>query len=214
MHHGMATETDILLIDKPKGITSFDVIRILRKKLGIQKMGHSGTLDPLATGLMLIGVGSGTKKLETLIGLSKTYEAEILLGVKTDSGDITGNIIDQIEVPKLSESKLQKEIEAIVGAHELSVPIYSAIKKDGVPLYKYARSGKDVIVPKKIMTVLSAKLVSFQENTVTVFFEVASGTYVRTLAELLAHRLGAVGTIQNLRRLSIGEYSVKDAEIL
>ena len=100
----------ILLIDKPKGITSFDVIRKLRKKLGVRKMGHSGTLDPLATGLLLIGVGKGTKKLKGLIGLPKTYSAEVLLGVRTDTGDLEGKVIEEKPVPKLDEKRVKKSL--------------------------------------------------------------------------------------------------------
>lgn len=208
----MENETDILLIDKPKGITSFDVIRILRKKLGIRKMGHSGTLDPLATGLLLIGVGAGTKKLSSLIGLPKTYEAEILLGKKTDTGDVTGKIIEEKEIPSFSKEKIEQVLEGMVGEHMLTVPLYSAIKKDGKALYAYAREGLPVEAPQKPMKIASISLLGSGPDTLTVFFEVSSGTYIRTLAELIAERLGTVGTIQNLRRLSIGMYNIKDAE--
>lgn len=204
----------LILVDKPKGITSFDVIRILRKKLNIRKMGHSGTLDPNASGLMLIGLGGGTKQLSQFIGLPKTYEAEILLGKKTDSGDITGKVIEEKSVPTLTKLEVEKLIAAMVGEHTLEVPMYSAIKKDGKPLYKYARSGEVVEVPQKTMKILSANLQSLQGETLQVFFEVSSGTYIRTLAELLAKRLGTVGTIVNLRRLSIGNYDIKDAMVI
>lgn len=210
----ISTQSNILLIDKPKGITSFDVIRILRKKIGIRKMGHSGTLDPLATGLMLIGIGDGTKKLTELIGLPKTYEAEILLGNKTDTGDVTGKIIEEKPVPVLDSNEVLKVVENFVGTHNLTVPMYSAIKKDGKPLYAYARKGEVVEAPVKEMNVIRVMLISQNANILKVFFEVSSGTYIRTLAELLAERLGTVGTIANLRRLSIGMYNVVDAEKL
>ena len=210
----MQSDSDILLIDKPKGITSFDVIRLLRKKLGIRKMGHSGTLDPLATGLLLIGVGEGTKKLSQLIGLPKTYEAEILLGIKTDTGDITGKILVERVIPKLSKELLDNVLVGMVGEHMLTVPMYSAIKKDGKALYAYAREGIDIEAPKKPMKVTHIKLLKMDQKVFTVFFEVSSGTYIRTLAELIAERLGTVGTIANLRRLSVGRYNVRDAETL
>lgn len=208
----MQNEDRIIRIDKPMGITSFDVIRILRKKLGIRKMGHSGTLDPLATGLMLIATGKKTKELTALIGLPKTYEAEIRLGIKTDSGDITGIVIEEKAIPSHRDNEIEEAIQGMLGKHVVSVPKYSAIKKDGKPLYEYAREGKDVEVPKKTMEVLSVKLISRTPQSLTVFFEVTSGTYIRTLAEVLAERLGTVGTIENLRRLSIGVYNVIDAE--
>lgn len=210
----MEKDSHLILVDKPRGITSFDVIRLLRKKLGIRKMGHSGTLDPLATGLMLIGVGSGTKKLSTLIGLPKTYEAEILLGKKTDTGDITGSVIEEKDIPHFSTEDLSRVLEGMVGEHMLTVPLYSAIKKDGKALYAYAREGLSVEAPQKPMRVMAISLIDADETTIKVFFEVSSGTYIRTLAELIAERLGTVGTIVNLRRLSIGMYNIKDAESL
>ncbi len=208
----MENKDGILLIDKPKGITSFDVIRLLRKKLGIRKMGHSGTLDPLATGLLLIGVGTGTKKLSSLIGLPKTYEAEILLGKKTDTGDVTGRIIEEKEIPQFSKEDVELVLHGMLGEHMLTVPLYSAIKKDGKALYAYAREGLAIEAPQKPMKVIQISLIDLNETTLKVFFEVSSGTYIRTLAELLAERLGTVGTIVNLRRLSIGMYNIKEAE--
>ena len=211
-------ENNLLLIDKPKGITSFDIIRQLRKKLGIKKMGHAGTLDPLATGLMIIGVGDGTKKLKDLIGLDKTYIAEILLGKKTDTGDITGKIVEEKEVPKLTEEKIRKVLKSMIGELELEVSLYSAIKRKGKPLYKYAREGKQIEKPKRIMKVYKTNLKNsdFQglNKTVEVEFEVGSGTYVRSLAEELGKRLGIVATLQNLRRTKIGDFGIKDAEKL
>ena len=207
----MKDNLDLLLVDKPKGISSFDVIRILRKELGIKKMGHAGTLDPFATGLLIIGIGSGTKKLSQLIGLSKVYEAELLLGMKTDTGDITGNIIEEKSIPTLSEEDITQAVADMVGTHTLSVPIYSAIKKDGKPLYAYAREGKQVDVPKKDMTIQSASVVRIDLPSVHVRFYVSSGSYIRTLGEVLAQKLGTVGTLANLRRLSIGEFLVDNA---
>ncbi len=158
----------ILLIDKPRGITSFDCIRILRKKLGIRKMGHAGTLDPMATGLMLIGVGEGTKKLHEFLKLAKTYEAEILLGVKTDTGDVTGRElpISNSQFPinfqdkKFSEKEIKKTLAGMVGRLELPVPAYSAIKQGGEALYKKARRGEAVDAPVKVMEVTDCELLA------------------------------------------------------
>jgi tRNA pseudouridine55 synthase len=204
-------ECNILLVDKPKGISSYGVIRILQKKMGKRKMGHAGTLDPLATGLLIIGIDKGTKMLSSLIGLPKVYEAEILLGKKTITADIEGEIIEEQQIPVLVEEKILDVIQSMVGTHELAVPIYSAVKRQGKPLYAYAREGKDVEVPVKQMTVTEANLLGFDEKTVRIRFNVSSGTYIRTLAEEFARRMGTVGTIQNLRRLSIGTYSVDKA---
>lgn len=205
---------DIMLVDKPTGMTSFDVIRVLRKKIGVWKMGHAGTLDPLATGLLLIGVGDATKRLSDLIGLPKVYDAEILLGVRTDSGDVDGTELEKSPVPELSYDQVKKVVGSMVGELELSVPIYSAIKRGGRPLYDYARSGDAVEVPIKKMAVTEATLLSYTAPVVNIRFNVASGTYVRSLAEELARRLGTLGTIQNLRRLSVGDYKVENAKKL
>lgn len=204
-------ECNILLVDKPKGISSYDVIRILQKKMGKRKMGHAGTLDPLATGLLIIGIDKGTKMLSSLIGLPKVYDAEILLGKKTTTADSEGEIVVEKPIPELTEEKVLSVIQSMIGTLELSVPIYSAVKRQGKPLYAYAREGKDIDVPIKLMTVTDAKLLSFDKKTIRVLFNVNSGTYIRSLAEELAQRLGTVGTIQNLRRLSVGTYTVDQA---
>ena len=203
--------SNILLVDKPKGISSYQVIRILQKKLGIKKMGHAGTLDPLATGLMLIGINEGTKKLTALLGLSKEYEAEILMGIKTDTADVDGKIIEEKQIPELSDEQIQATLLSMVGTLELAVPIYSAIKRQGKPLYEYARAGQEVSIPIKPMKVLSAEYIKKENNSIFVNFNVGSGTYIRSLAEEFAKRLETIATIKNLRRISIGEYSVRDA---
>ncbi|PCI20311.1 tRNA pseudouridine(55) synthase TruB [Candidatus Wolfebacteria bacterium] len=205
---------NLLLIDKPKGITSFDVIRVLRKKLSIKKMGHSGTLDPLASGLMLIGVNEGTKQLKDLIGLPKKYTTEILLGVQTETGDMEGEIIEKKPIPELDQEKIKSVLKEMEGSIDLYVPLYSAIKKEGKPLYKYAREGKKVEVPLKTMHILDATLFSFNNDTLEIEFNVKSGTYIRSIAEELGRRLGTVATVKNLRRTSIGDYSIDDAEKL
>ncbi len=206
---------EILLIDKPKGITSFDVIRILRKKIGVRKMGHAGTLDPLASGLMLVGIGSGTKKLKDLIGLTKEYEADILLGRKTTTGDMEGDTIEQKQVSKIEDLEIEKVLKAMIGNLELPVPAYSAIKRGGEALYKKARRGEEVDVPMKTMGVIKAEFLGgLQEEDyyiIKVIFKVTSGTYVRSLAEDAGNRLGVPATIKELRRTKVGEYDIKDA---
>jgi len=177
---------DILLVDKPKGITSFDVIRILRKKLGVRKMGHAGTLDPLATGLLIIGVSDGTKKLKDLIGLPKTYETEILIGKRTTTGDMEGEVLEKKFVKRLKTKDVAEILDGMVGVLKLPVPIYSAIKKGGKPLYKYAREGEDVEVPIKNMKIYNMELLNIvcsnEECVVFVRMDVGSGTYVRSVA--------------------------------
>lgn len=206
----------IVLIDKPKGLTSFDVIRKLRRKLGVRKMGHAGTLDPLATGLLIIVVGEGTKKLKDLIGLPKTYVVEILLGKKTTTGDLEGKVIENAKIENLKTEKVEGVLNGIVGTLELQVPLYSAIKKKGKPLYKYARDGEKVEIPIKKMKINSAELISLMcennECVISAKMDVESGTYIRSVAEEIGRRLGYPATVRELRRTRIGDFYIKDAE--
>ncbi len=206
----------ILLVDKPKGITSFDVIRILRPKLGIKKIGHAGTLDPLATGLMIIGTGPGTKLLKDFIILPKTYEAEILLGVKTTSGDLAGETIEEQNVTSLNSQRLHDAIMSMKGTHSFHVPAHSAVKVSGSPLYKRAHRGeKNIQTPLKEMTVHKITIQDIREEDghtlIRATFNVSSGTYIRTLAEEIGKMLHVPATLSNLRRTNIGPYSIEDS---
>lgn len=209
---------DILCIDKPTGISSFDVIRILRKKLGLRKMGHAGTLDPLATGLLVIGIGAGTKKLKEMIGLSKVYEAEVLIGVRTATGDLEGRVEEEKDASGLTEADIRNALEKMTGTLTLPVPKYSAVKVKGMPLYRAARRGELVVPPKKEMSVTDTLVreVCFEGKTVVVAvrWSVSSGTYIRSLAEELGTRLGVPATLKSLRRTRVGELRVEDALLL
>lgn len=222
---------ELLLIDKPKGITSFDVIRRVRKQIGIKKIGHAGTLDPLATGLMILGVGPGTKKLTELIKLDKDYSAEILIGESRTTGDLEGDVIESVVTVEIDPAKILVAVSSLVGTISLPVSAYSAIKKDGVPMYKRARAAEkigEVItdVPVRDMVVTKAIVnnieVVFADKTmqtisrliVTVSFSVGSGTYIRSLAEELGRRLGYPATLANLRRTRVGEFRIEDAKLI
>ena len=222
---------ELLLIDKPKGITSFDVIRRVRKQIGIKKIGHAGTLDPLATGLMILGVGPGTKKLTELIKLDKDYSAEILIGESRTTGDLEGAVIESVTNVEIDPAKILVAVSSLVGTLSLPVSAYSAIKKDGVPMYKRARAAEkigEVItdVPVRDMVVTKAIVdnieVVFADKTmqtisrliVTVSFSVGSGTYIRSLAEELGRRLGYPATLANLRRTRVGEFRIEDAQLI
>ncbi len=206
---------NIILVDKPKGITSFDVIRRLRKELGIKKMGHAGTLDPLASGLMIIGVNDGTKKLEEFLKLDKTYIAEILFGRQTDTGDMEGEVIRESEVEYVEEDYVKEVIKNFHGTFEIPVPKYSAIKRAGKPLYEYAREGEDVDVPIKPMKIYKSKFISLKEEKegfiLKVEFDVASGVYIRSLAEYLGNFLDTPATLFSLIRTKIGDFELKNA---
>ncbi len=216
--HRQALIPELILIDKPKGITSFDVIRILRKQLGIKKMGHAGTLDPLATGLLLIGVNKGTKKLQDLVGLPKTYYVEILFGRKTTTGDMEGDIVEEKEVGEIKEEILQLALQKLIGILKLQVPIYSAVKRGGVPLYKKARQGKKVIAPVREMQIFDVRLVRHNKDekgyVAVVEMDVASGVYVRSVVEEFGRILNIPATVKELRRTKIGDFDVKDAQKL
>ncbi len=211
---------DILLIDKPGGITSYDVIRQLKPRFPKgTKIGHAGTLDPQATGLMIIGIGPGTKKLNEFLKLPKVYEAEVLFGVKTDSGDLDGKIIEEKPAGKIDPAALGDTVAGMIGKIKLAVPMYSAIKIGGKPLYKHARQGNtSVAAPIKDMEIKSAKLHGLEcaeERCVAkITLEVASGTYIRSIAEELGHRLNLPATLQSLRRTKIGVFRIEDAEKL
>jgi len=209
----------IILIDKPIGITSFDVIRILRKKLGIKKMGHAGTLDPLASGLMIIGINEGTKKLNEYLKLPKTYIADILLGIITTTGDKEGKIVEQKNVENLDEKNLEKVLNEMKCKLKLKVPIYSAIKIKGKPLYKYAREGKNIVVPEKTMEITHIKLIDILNNKdgsfiIKIKIDVSSGAYIRSIAEEFGRRLGYPASLSGLRRIKIGDFDIKNAKIL
>ncbi len=219
----MTPPEHILLIDKPKGITSFDVIRRLRRELGVKKMGHAGTLDPLATGLMIVGVGEGTKKLSEYVKLDKEYVAEILIGERRSTGDMEGVVLEEVDVPGLDESDVRETLRGMQGVLTLPVSAYSAIKKDGVPMYKRARKAEkkgEVVedVPVRDMEVYEAEFqhMECEEHrcVVTARFFVGSGTYIRSLAEELGKRLGYPATLKSLRRTRVGEFAVKDARTL
>lgn len=215
---------ELILIDKPKGITSFDVIRRLRRLMNIKKMGHAGTLDPLATGLMIIGVGSGTKRLTGLVKLDKVYIAEILLGERRSTGDMEGEVLEERPVSEpveILQSKISTALTDLVGETELPVSAYSAIKVDGVPMYKRARKAEktgDVVaeVPMRTMRVYETELFKFEikgdRAVATVRFKVGSGTYIRSLAEEIGRQVGYPATLQNLRRIKVGEFDIEMAQ--
>ena len=207
----------IILVDKPKGITSFDVIRILRKKLNIRKMGHSGTLDPLATGLMIIGIEEGTKELKNLIGLNKIYQVSILLGQQTSTGDMEGEIIDSKKVNKIDIKKVKEVLKAITGKMLLPAPVYSAIKIKGQPLYKIARKKgyKSITPPIREMEIFWIKMKNHHQDgdyyILNLEMKVKSGTYVRSIAEEIGRKLSIPSTVKELRRTEIGQFKIKDA---
>lgn len=224
----MSVPENILLIDKPKGLTSFGVVARVRRILEVKKAGHAGTLDPLATGLMVIGAGPGTKALTSLVKLDKEYIAEILIGQRRSTGDMEGEVLEEMEVSTMIPlDTIAASLQTLLGEIMLPVSAYSAIKVDGVPMYKRARAAEKKGeladgVPERAMRVDEAEIVvndsiiydSKQFQLVTVRFAVGSGTYIRSLAEELGRRLGYPATLFNLRRTKVGEFRIEDAVTL
>ena len=207
---------DIFFIDKPKGMSSFDVIRVLRKKLKIKKMGHAGTLDPQATGLLIIGVGKGTKKLKEFAQLSKTYLMEVLIGKRTETGDLEGKVVEEKEVKKVDIKKVKKILKEMEGEIELQVPLYSAVKFKGRPLYKYAREGIKITPPKRKTKIFYLKLLDWKKEgkffVLKIEMKCQKGTYARSVAEEIGRRLNFPATLKELRRLKIGNFDISKAK--
>jgi tRNA pseudouridine55 synthase len=205
-----------LLVDKPQTWTSHDVVAVVRKLFPKgTKVGHTGTLDPLATGLLVLLVGPATRLQEKLQGCDKVYSGKIRLGVATDTGDVTGKTLEEKPVPSgLTLGDLQKRMDAKVGTVEMAAPAYSAVKHQGKPLYAYARKG--VAVPEKIRTttVHEWKALSFDGKELEHRLSCSSGTYVRSLAEVLGKELGCGAAVSTLRRESVGKFELADAVTL
>jgi tRNA pseudouridine55 synthase len=172
----------------------------------------------MATGLMIIAIDGATKQLDQFLKLPKSYEAEILLGTKTDSGDLEGEVVDEREIYDIDPGYIREIVENFTGTFELAVPKYSAVKRKGKPLYEYARKGEDVEVPIKSMEVFKTEFVSLKEEDnkfiLKVKFDVASGVYIRSLVEYLAEALDTVATLKNLRRTKIGKFDLRGAKKL
>ena len=207
----------LLLIDKPSGITSFGVIAKLRRILGEKKIGHAGTLDPLATGLLLIGVGKQTKQLTSLVGLDKSYTADILLGTATDTFDMEGAVTQETPdaIPPTIED-IQRALAPLTGTYIQRAPLFSAKKIGGKKLYDLARSGKatEDMRPQKQITVEKIDIISYAYPHLIVDISCSSGTYIRTIADDLGRALGMGGCLYALRRTRIGSYFVTNAKTL
>lgn len=211
----MEIEPGVILVDKPKGISSFGAIYRLRKELGVKKMGHAGTLDPEASGLMIVAMGPATKCLSHYLGLPKEYEAEAVLGVATDSGDAAGTVIAESPVTGVSEEKASEIVASLVGTLRIPVSAFSARKIGGKRSYDLARAGKPMPLMMSDMEVLSARFESLRQegDKMVLCFsaKVGSGAYIRSLAEEIGRRLGVPASLRALRRTSIGGWKVADA---
>ena len=197
-------------IYKPKDLSSFSIVKKV-KNITKEKVGHSGTLDPFADGVLVLGVGKSTKKLSNIIQFDKTYEGIIKLGEKTDSMDLTGNIVEEKEGYEISEQSLIDCENKFVGELLQRTPMYSARKINGVRLYKLARKNIEIKTNPKLITINTLKIDSLDENTLKITVDCSSGTYIRVLAEDIAEYLGTVGHLISLTRLSVGEYRLDES---
>ena len=207
----MSKAHGVLLVDKPKGWTSHDVVAKLRGILGERRIGHAGTLDPMATGLLVIAVGSCTRLLQFATATTKTYSGTVRLGVATDSLDADGNEIDRAPVPELTAQQVNDAARSFLGEGTQIPPMVSAVKVNGTKLYELAREGRVVDRASRPIVVSSFDIVSTEGTDVRFVTTVSAGTYVRVLAADLAARLGTLGHLTELRRLSSGNAHVADA---
>ena len=208
----------IIVIDKPKDYTSRDIVNIVSKKLNTKKVGHTGTLDPLATGVLVLPIGRALKVSELLTSNTKEYIAEVILGYETDMLDITGTEIKR-NIPSVTKEELLKVLKSYIGKYNQEVPLYSAVKVGGRKLYEYARSGTPVIPPSKEVEVYSLELISDLKHIngaveFTIRCEASKGTYIRSLIRDIAYSLNTYGTMKNLIRTRQGIFTLKDAYTL
>lgn len=205
----------ILLVDKPGGITSHDVVARARRALGTRKIGHAGTLDPMATGLLVLGVEGATRLLTFVVGLDKTYEATIRLGVATDTDDAEGQTVSTTDASSLDSAAIAAGISALTGRISQVPSTYSAIKVDGRRAYDLARAGEDVQLKAREVTVSRFDILAERRSGGTVDLDVvvdcSSGTYIRSLARDLGAALGVGGHLTALRRTRIGPFDVAEA---
>jgi tRNA pseudouridine55 synthase len=204
-------EGKVILIDKPVHWTSFDVIRKLRGILQIKKIGHAGTLDPLATGLLIVCTGKFTKQINEYMAEEKEYTGSITLGAVTPTYDMESTPEQQKEIPFLTQEMLRKATEPFIGEIEQMPPVYSAIKKDGVALYELARRGVDVELKARKITIASFEITEIALPVIYFKVVCSTGTYIRSLANDFGAAIGCGGYLSSLRRTRIGDFVVEDA---
>lgn len=202
----------IIVINKPKGCTSHDVVYKIRKLFG-KKVGHTGTLDPNATGVLPILIGKGTELSQFLINHDKKYIATIQFGIKTDTGDVEGNVIEEknVNLDNYDKNQVDEILKKMLGKQKQIPPIYSAIKVNGKKLYEYARSGKTVDIPEREIEIYDLKCLNFDVVNKLLVFEIycSKGTYVRTVCEKIAELLNTVGYMKELERIMVGDFNIE-----
>lgn len=215
----MLMNDEILLVDKPVGLSSFGVVarvrRILSEKAGKKvKVGHTGTLDPFATGLLVLLIGKGTKRANEFLKLDKRYEATICLGKISTTGDVEGEISDCPAANQISNTEVQQTVKSFIGEIEQRVPAFSAVKINGQRAYDLARKGQKVEMPMRKVQIYSIDVIEYAWPELKIACHVSSGTYIRTLGEDIGKKLGVGGYLTALRRTEVGKYRVEEAKTL
>jgi tRNA pseudouridine55 synthase len=201
----------LLLVDKPEGVTSHDVVAAVRKRVRPLKVGHTGTLDPLATGLLVLCIGEATKLARFLEARNKLYGVTALLGVRTDTQDITGDVVAEKNVGEVAEETIKKTCRDFVGAIEQTPPAFSAVRVNGVRAYKRARRSEEVSLESREIQISRIEIQRIRLPRVDFLVECSKGTYVRTLCHDIGEHLGIGGCMESLRRLAVGRFDVADA---
>ena len=204
----------ILIINKPKDYTSRDVVNKLTHILHTKKIGHTGTLDPIATGVLVICIGNTTKLCELLTSHYKEYIAQIKLGIKTDTLDITGTKIEEQKIPSLKEEQIKEILNSFPGKSIQTTPIYSAVKINGKKLYEYAREGIEIELPKREIEIKEIELLEYKEDTITFKTTVSKGTYIRALIDDICKKLNTIGTMSSLTRTKQGKFTIEESYTL
>jgi tRNA pseudouridine55 synthase len=201
----------LLLVDKPAGITSHDVVDRIRRAFQFRKVGHGGTLDPMATGLLILLIGRATRASAWVMNNDKTYEGVMRLGVATSTEDRDGAVTSEGDSSGVTEAMVREQMARRTGDQMQTPPMVSAVKKDGVPLYKLARKGREVERPARLIHVVEFSLLSFQPPDAAFRLRCTKGTYVRTLCADIGRELGCGAHLSSLRRTQAGEYLIADA---
>ena len=201
----------VLVVDKPSGCTSHDVVQRVRRALRQKSVGHAGTLDPLATGVLVVAVGEGTKLVSHLQSEDKRYVVTVALGVETDSLDADGEVVATADVPSLDRAEVENALQGFIGRHLQEAPKLSAIKVGGTPLHRRMRRGEDVEAPVREVELYEATVEELSQDELVLSLHCAKGFYVRSLARDLARALGTLGHVKTLRRTASGGFSIDDA---
>ena len=210
----MTAPAGVLLVHKPVGPTSHDVVEVVRRRLGLRRVGHTGTLDPMAEGLLVLLVGAATKQQHSLQTHDKAYEAAVRFGTQTDTGDADGAPIRSGPVPAVEPAQLAAVLGQLTGALSQTPPAYSAVKVAGRPAYWWARRQHPVVLTPRTVHVFQLELLDWTAPVLRIHVECSSGTYIRSLAEAIAERLGTEGHVVRLIRLRVGAWQLQEAKPL